>query len=38
MNKEQKIDIAKIIVAAVLYAAGFITGNMWIFIAAYAVA
>ena len=38
MNKEQKIDIAKIIVSAVLYAVGFITGNMWIFIAAYAVA
>lgn len=38
MNKEQKIDIAKILVAAVLYAAGFMTGNFWVFIAAYAVA
>lgn len=38
MNKEQKIDIAKITVSAVLYAAGFITGNIWVFLAAYGVA
>ena len=38
MNKEQKIDIAKILISAALYAVGFATGNFWFFIGAYLVA
>jgi len=38
MTKSQKIDIGKICISAVLYIIGFITGNLWFFIAAYAVA
>jgi len=38
MTKSQKIDLIKIGVSAVLYVLGFVTGNFWVFMAAYAVA
>jgi Cd2+/Zn2+-exporting ATPase len=38
MTKSQKIGLIKIGVSAVLYVAGFVTGNFWVFMAAYAVA